>query len=222
MRIYVGEKLLELSDTDLENMYVNEGKEAFVYRYGDEALKIYKDERVKLRLDEEDTIKLSEISTERVLLPKEVIYDDDFVTFKGYSTPFIDRESSDAIVDMDIMQFVDELDIIDSDLKKLANSGVLVDDLSIDNVFYNGKMFLGDPGSYVFVERAFPAKIYRSNMYELTQFVKEEIFSMIPLSFEEQVELDIKFDKFKYIGEQIRNSASSGESVKQYVKRIAS
>ena len=221
MRLFIGDKLVEFNTSDLDKMYINEGNEGIVYRYDNQALKVYKEEQEKCRLDEEDSIKLSHIKTERILLPEQMLYDEACATFIGYTTPFVEKENIENILDLDVISFIDELDAINRDLEMLADNGVLVDDLDSINLLYNGKLFLGDPGSYMFVS-SLPKQIYKSNVYQLNKFVKEDLFGMVDLSFEEQIMLDVVFDKYKYIGSQMKNDALSGENVSQYVKKMAS
>ena len=42
MRILLGDELLEFDDEALDYMYIDEGNESEVFRYGDSVLKIYK------------------------------------------------------------------------------------------------------------------------------------------------------------------------------------
>ena len=74
LKIYVGVQYLELSKFNLVKRYLGQGKEAKVYRFGYEVLKIYKKRCKKDRLDEETACFLSEFETKRVLFPKRNIY----------------------------------------------------------------------------------------------------------------------------------------------------
>ena len=89
MRILVGDEILNLSYINLAKMYLGRGCEAKVYKYKDEALKIYRPHCIKLRLEEDRALELTRIDTERILLPRKLIYDCDTGTFIGYTTRFI-------------------------------------------------------------------------------------------------------------------------------------
>ena len=220
LRIYVGDTFVELSDSDMEESYISEGKEGIVYRYGDKALKIYKEFCNKGRLDEDETLILSEISTKRVLLPRDLIYGEDRVTFRGYATKFIEKQGIDKIIDMNIMQFVDELDIINEDLITLAKNKVYVYDFVGDNIFYDGNIYFGDPGSYTILESMPFDFVSRNNNYNLNCAVLGYMFAGGNMEAGQFTMMFNSFEKYKYIGDQIRKNADKNESVKQYVKRI--
>ena len=53
MKIIVSDRLLEFSDKELDSMQIDYGQEGTVYRFEDEAYKIYHVMCLKTRLDEE-------------------------------------------------------------------------------------------------------------------------------------------------------------------------
>ena len=121
MRLYVGNELIELSDEELDFRYIDEGLEAKVYDYGDEVLKIYKDYCPKRRLSEEDAFRLSALDTNRVLLPRKMIYDDKG-KFVGYTTERIFGVFKRNLLKKNIDDFVGEIDLINEDLR-IKNKG---------------------------------------------------------------------------------------------------
>ena len=116
--------------------------------------------------------------------------------------------------------FLDELDVIHSDLELLAEHHVDVEDIHIDNVLYNESFFIGDPGSFE-IQRDTPAgKIYRNNVYTFNRFVKNDIFPLAKASKKKIKELDDMFDDYFFIGEQMRYCIPPKETVRQYIKRM--
>ena len=83
LKVRYNDELLCFDDLDLEAMYEDEGAEGIVYRYGKDALKIYKDTCFRSRIGEADCIKLGTIATFRVLMPGNIIYDGDTDKFVG-------------------------------------------------------------------------------------------------------------------------------------------
>lgn len=220
MRILLGDELLEFDQETLDYMFLDEGNESEVFRYGDSVLKIYKDYCVKDRLGEDDVIYLSKIPTKRILMPREVIRDADTMEFMGYSMPFIYKYPRDVIMRIKMNHFLDELDVIHSDLELLAEHHVDVEDIHIDNVLYNESFFIGDPGSFE-IQRDTPVgRIYRNNVYTFNRFVKNDIFPLAKVSKKKIEELDAMFDDYFFIGEQMRYCIPPKETVRQYIKRM--
>ena len=220
MRILLGDELLEFDQETLDYMFLDEGNESEVFRYGDSVLKIYKDYCVKERLGEEDVIYLSKIPTKRILMPREVIRDADTMEFIGYSMPFIYKYPRDVLMRIKMNHFLDELDVIHSDLELLAEHHVDVEDIHIDNVLYNESFFIGDPGSFEVRKKDSVGTIYRNNVYTFNRFVKNDIFPLSKVSKAKREELDAMFDDYFFIGEQMRYSIPPKETVRQYIKRM--
>ena len=220
MRILLGDELLDFDQETLDYMFLDEGNESEVFRYGDSVLKIYKDYCVKERLGEDDVIYLSKIPTKRILMPREVIRNADTMEFIGYSMPFIYKYPRDVLMRIKMNHFLDELDVIHSDLELLAEHHVDVEDIHIDNVLYNENFFIGDPGSFE-IQRDTPVgRIYRNNVYTFNRFVKNDIFPLSKVSKAKREELDVMFDDYFFIGEQMRYSIPPKETVRQYIKRM--
>lgn len=223
LKIFFDNELLEFDDEDLECMYVDEGLEGIVYKHGKDALKIYKDICYKYRLTEDDCIKLGTISTKRVLLPEKIIYGTDKKTFMGYSTPLVYKSPKEKIVYMRTLSFINELDFIRDDIRKLAYNGVRIYDWHNDNLLYTsdaGKVFIGDPGGLIVNGDVSGYRAFNANVFHLNRFVKEEIFDLANLSEKRVSRLDREFDDYEYIGEQMREVVRENETIKQFVKRI--
>lgn len=223
MRILVGDELLVLSDADLDCMYVSEGEESVVYNYKNEALKIYKNSCEKLRLSLDDTLHLSGISTHRLLLPKRIIIDANSGEFLGYTTPFIKPATTTGIIRMKMSSFIDELDLLRSDTMMLAERYIEVEDFNLPNTVYDGGIYLVDPGSYRIRTSPNLMRFVRNvNSFNLNNYVKEEIFGMLNLTKNQKALVDTIFPDDDFIGDIIKETAVSDESVRQYVKRMTS
>ncbi len=220
MRILLGEELLEFDEEQLDYMYIDEGNESEVFRYGDSALKIYKKYCPKERLSLEDVVELSKIPTKRFLMPKEVIRDADTLEFIGYSLPFVYKYPRDILMRIKMNYFLDELDIIESDIDLLAQHHVDIEDVHIDNVLFNNGLFIGDPGSFEIKREKSTGTIYRNNIYTFNRFVKDDIFPLAKISKAKKDDLDAMFDDYYFIGGQMRYSIPPKETVRQYIKRM--
>lgn len=221
LKIRYNGELLELSDEDLEYMYVDEGAEGVVYRHGKEALKIYKETCFRSRIGEADCIKLGTIATERVLMPGKIVYDGDTSDFVGYATPFIYKYPSVRIMDMKVDSFVDELDVIKKDLKTLAYNGIEISDWHVDNILFDGKkIYIGDPGGVIFRSEVRGQRSMGNNIFTMNRFLKEDVFPLARLSKKGKKNLDSVFEDYEYMGDFILETAKEKETVRQYVKRM--
>lgn len=216
MKIYVGDELLEFSDEELKLMYVSKGREAVVYRHKNEALKIYKKVFRKQGLSEESAQELSKIKTQRFLMPKRMIYNYETGEFSGYSLEFIPNASRKRIPRIRKEHFVEELDIIDRDLRVLANNGVKIGDLHIGNVLYNDNFYICDPGSFKIDKEEDPDILYGLNVRIFNWLLISDIFR---ISTKEGV-VKAGIDDTKPMIDYIRETAHPNERIGEYGKRL--
>lgn len=208
--------MLDFSDGELQAMHIGHGLEAYVYKYKDEALKIYRNSIRKTHLSEKSAEELSKIKTERILMPRRMIHDFDTGEFLGYSLEFIPNASRKRIQRIRKEHFVEELDIIDNDLRLLADNGVFADDFTINNVLYNDNFYICDPGSFKIEKMEDPDVIYKYNVKTFNWFLIKEVFR---INTKEGL-MKAKFDVNEPLGEYIRETALPGEKVREYVKRM--
>lgn len=219
MKILIDDKSLNI--TDMEEYYIDEGTEVIVYKYNDLALKIYKDYCRKQRLDLDTAKELSKIETNRILLPKNIIYNDNG-KFIGYTTDFINSCSIDSISNMGIKDFIDELDLLYADTDNLSGLGVSMEDLYVMNMIYDGRIILHDPGSYNFVA-ADNRRFLKSENLELLN--GEFIYNLIPRVVKLSSKEKKNFDRYvsycdDYITDLMRCDVIENETVKTFFKRI--
>lgn len=220
MKLYIGEKLVEFSEKELNKMYVDEGYEAVVYKYGEDALKIYKSYCYKERLNDEGVTLLSQYSslTKRILLPKDSIYDEKH-HFCGYTTDFIYKSSIKDIFKMSIPSFLTEFDAIRDDVIFLSEKSVYLGDFCGSNVVYDGNINLVDPGSYSVYKVDDTSSTLLYNQLELN-YLFVSLLSLMKVSDVRRCALAEKIVEYDYVGDFIRKTALDGENVKTYVKRI--
>jgi len=218
MKIRVGKKIFEFSDIQLDNMYIDEGMEGTIYRLGEDALKIYGKYPGKDRLNEEDAKRLSKINTNRFLLPKEFIYDDEN-NFIGYSTQFVEDYNFKNARYLSMEDFCDELNILYDELELLNDKLVDVEDFTLYNVIYNGEIYIVDPGSYRFVKDM--GFLHADNKHKLNEFVVWYLLPYITdLSRHKKTNLRRNIDVYDDIVDFMKYESLENESVNDFVKRI--
>lgn len=220
MRLLIGEKLVEFSDDQLDYMYIDEGKEAEVFKFGNSALKVYKEFCSKYRLTEKEAEALTKINTQRILLPRELLRDPDTLEFKGYSTPFIEPCSKAALLNSKMDSFLDELEVLEDDMELLASHGVDVADFILDNMIYDGRIYFCDPGSYVFNLKSRSGYIHQNNIYELNDFVLNKLFPLVKVSKAKRAAYNSNYLESECLSWQMRDKSVPGETVKQHIKRM--
>lgn len=221
MIMFIGNKKYKFSDLDLEYMYEAEGNEACVYRYKDKALKIYKDFSRKDRLSEKDVERLSKISTNRILLSVESIHNATN-KFLGYVLKYIERYSHSLIPNVNMIKFLDELNLIYEDLCLLSNNHVDVEDFIMDNLLFDGNIYITDPGSYIFRDDVSVEKLKHENILKLNHFIVNELMTYnVSISKKNKEKLADHFlDSELFVGEVMKNEINSKDTVSSYVKRL--
>ena len=166
MKLIIGEKKVNIPDIEFMDRYVKEGSEGTIYEYKGDALKIYHERCFKKRLTEEEAKKLSNIKTKRIMMPKDLIYDENG-EFIGYTTPFkIEREKKYVGL-LKMEELLKEANIINNDAMILAKQKISLKDLHYDNLLLsNNEIYLCDPGEYEFCDNSV-SNIYRDNIIEL-------------------------------------------------------
>ena len=221
MIIFIRDKKYEFNDEELEYMYEAEGNESIVYRYKDKVLKIYKKYCRKDRLNEEDVNRLSSILTNRILLSTDPIYDED-KNFFGYVMNYIRSYSSNFISNLPMKKFLNELDLIHDDLSLLSNNHIDMDDFIMDNLLFNGDIYIIDPGSYVFRNQLSVETVYKENIEKLNFFIINQLMTCnIPITKKNKEKfMNYFLNCDQFVGEIMKREINSNDTVKSYVKRI--
>ncbi len=218
MIIRIGDKLLELSEDDLNYMYIDEGMEGTIYRLGNKALKIHDKFPGKAYLEEDEAKELSKIDTKRIVLPKELIYDDND-KYIGYSTDFIDNCSLKNISKLSVREFTDEVDLIYKDLITLSDNFVDVDDYTLNNVLFDGGIHFIDPGSYTFVKS--DRFLLSDNRYRFNSFLVDSLMPYaLQLTKREASYLRNTTDVSEDLVDYFNYESEEKENLKKFVKRI--
>ena len=218
MKLYIDRNFYDFSLDELDSMYLGEGLEGVVYQFQGKALKVYNPHSQKTRLQEDDARRLSEIETKRFHLPKGLLYDSSH-RFIGYYTDYITNYSLDHIPRMKKKDIVDELMVLESDCDTLSDHCVSIEDLHRNNIIYDGKIHIIDPGSYQFEDGEFVRYLKSNNQRILREFVIDYILAM-NLSFKKRATVQKHFEDVEVCSDCLLDEMKPQETVKSYVKRI--
>lgn len=223
MKYFIGNKVYDFSEEELNRFYLDEGTEATCYKLGDTVLKIHHEFPNRDVLSEDNCKRLSKIKTDRILLPKEAVYNEDG-KYLGYTVKYINSEEP-RIKNLKIGTLLNEFYVLEKEVKHLDEEYILLEDLNYLNTIYSNGFYLCDPGRYSFVDdsekRRFLSYFNREtiNYYE----INELIFRLFKFSNKEKIRLsDSLFRYGEYLSEIIENIGyDSEEDAKTYFKRIA-
>lgn len=158
---------LERKDITLngKQKIIGHGYTGNVYQYGNYALKIF--DKVDDVLDEETARYLSTIRTSRILLPKKLIYYKD--KFKGYSMKLIsNKPNSKSIINLPKDKLLEDIELLEDDVTTLSSKRVLLNGMNLNNLIFNGNLYITDPSRYSLLELSDLDKIF--NLDDLNQF----------------------------------------------------
>ena len=158
---------LERKDITLngKQKIIGHGYTGNVYQYGNYALKIF--DKVDDVLDKETARYLSTIRTSRILLPKKLIYYKD--KFKGYSMKLIsNKPNSKSIINLPKDKLLEDIELLEDDVTTLSSKRVLLNGMNLNNIIFNGNLYITDPSRYSLLELSDLDKIF--NLDDLNQF----------------------------------------------------
>lgn len=171
----VGNRKEDLSGKKITK--IASGEKGDVYKYKDEAIKIFKPYE-GLPMNEETAEYLSKISTSRILMPKKLVFYQD--AFCGYTLRLVHKKGSRRkIIDLPGEDLIRNTEIIEDDIETLSNKRVLLNGITPDNVVFNGRLYLTDPAHYKILELSGVKELETLNRYQfhvlLTQLVMREL-----------------------------------------------
>ncbi len=205
MKIIINNELITFSDEELDYWYLGEGNEGTVYIWKDKAIKIYKPYCRTDRLSEEEALFLSKIPTKRILLPIDIVYDENN-NFIGYTTKFIQNRNREIIKSLSLSTIKKELEIIKEDIFLLSNRGVSLEDFYYDNFALDDGFYMIDPGTYIIVDYD-KRKVYLENIKLYNEFfLKDILFRLVKLNRQEKNNLEVLVDSSDYISDIIEDS----------------
>lgn len=151
---------------------IAQGKNGDIYRYRNDALKIFKDGQPPI--DEKTARYLQDITTNRILLPKKLLFYN--AAFRGYTLKLITKKGiSRKIVNTGRDELLFGLEAIEEDAEVLSRKRVLLNGISPKNTIFNGELYLSDPSKYTIFQTADPEELEKINKYQLQLLLIELI-----------------------------------------------
>lgn len=218
---------LENKPVDLSGIkkltYVPSTKAGDVYHYRNYALRIFKDgEKV---IDKETAKYLTTISTERILLPKKLLFYNN--AFRGYTMKLVSQKgSSKKIISTPIEDFIDSVEVLENDVEAVSQKKVLLNDITPGYTLYNGELYLVNPAKYTTLDIGSAEDIERINKYQLHLLITELISGELnkqnfsQSSIRHMKELMGLRDMDQNTSDYLYEIMGDQKDIKQFVKKI--
>ncbi len=218
---------LDNKEVDLSGIrkltYVPTTKAGDVYRYKNTALRIFKDgERV---IDQETAKYLSDISTERILLPKKLLFYNN--AFKGYTMKLVSQKGAGKkLITTPTRDLINSIEVLEKDIEVLSQKKVLLNDINPGYTLYNGELFLVNPANYSTLEVGDSSTLEQLNAFQLHLLVTELFAGELrkekyptPTINELKAMLNLK-DNDERTSSYLRELMNGQSNVKELVKKI--
>ena len=202
---------------------IGQGKTGNVYKYDkDTAIKVF---NVDTPIDEETAKYLSKISTDRIILPKNLLFYKN--AFKGYSYRLIPKVGSGKrMIMLSKTDLVQDIRVLERDVERLSKKKVLLSGIEPDNTIFNGELYLTDPTGYTVLEDYETQTIEELNKLQLhlliVKLINKELESS---SFSSEVQdnvtaiLNMK-DGNRDSSEFLTHIIYDNDSVKEFAKKL--
>jgi hypothetical protein len=200
------------------------GNTGDVYKYKGVAVKVFKEDK-KLPIDEDTSKYLSTIKTDRILLPKKLLFNNN--AFKGYSYKLVSKKGTGKkIITLSKEELINNIKILENDIENLSSKKVLLNGLIPENIIFNGELYLVDPTKYTILDLYSTQELEILNKYQLhlllTKLInielrKEKVISPTRKDIDEL--LSIK-DDYESSSSFVQRVLSDSENIKELIKKI--
>lgn len=203
---------------------IGNGKTGDVYKYRDVALKVFKENR-EVPIDLETAEYLTTISTNRVLLPRNLLFYNN--TFKGYTYKLVSKKGSGKkITSIPKDELVGNISIIERDIEILSNKQILLNGIEPENTIFNGNLYLTDPCMYTKLKGYSGRELEKLNKYQFHLLMTSMIISelrknTLDSSGEKHLKeiLNMK-DEEDNTSDFFIDVIDDNDSIKEFVKKI--
>lgn len=194
-----------------------------VYKYKNVALKIFKKDK-KPPIDYGTAKFLTTIQTERILLPRNLLFYND--VFSGYTYKLVSKKGSgNRLIMLPREELVEDVRAIEKDTRTLSSKKVLLNGIEPSNCIFNGTLYVSDPKDYSILETFSTRELEALNRYQIHMLLSSLVTSEIRKAglgnnFEKQIrELFEGKDIEVNTSDFLRDIMKQGESIKQLSKK---
>lgn len=217
---------LENKDIDLSGLrqlnFKPTSKAGSVYRYKGSAIRVF--DEGEEPIDEETAKYLTDIRTERIILPKKLLFYNN--AFRGYTMKLVSQKGAGKkISNAPTDEFINNVRVIEKDIAALSQRRVLLNGATPGYTLYNGELYIVDPSNYRILDSVDVERLQELNQFQLhlllTELLSSELKkSNVPnSSIQHLKELlglrDIDQPSSSYFGEIMKGQRNLKELVKK-------
>lgn len=216
---------LDDKNIELTGKLVGTGKKGNVYRYRNMALKVFKEDR-DTPIDEETATYLTNISTDRILLPKSLLFYNN--KFRGYTYKLVPKKGSgQRMIMLPKDDLIQDVRVLERDVERLSNREVLLNGIEPENTIFNGNLYLTDPTSYTVLEGWNSRELEKINKYQLhlllitlitAELRKNNQASKAEIDLVKEI-LEMR-DEYENSSDFFGDVIGNNENMKQFVKKM--
>lgn len=168
------DKAVKITEKQLTRL--GSGNSGHTYKFQNVALKIF-DNPEKSPEALETAKYLKNISTDRILLPKQILYYNN--EYKGFARKLLPNKGlGKRIITEPKEDFIRDVELIENDNRILSKKGILLDGICPNNTHFDGNLYLTDPTKYSHLFDLFSTyELERLNKYQLHLLFTELIVS---------------------------------------------
>lgn len=162
-----GKRIKKVTSDKIEDVYKIRDINLVVYKDGVDSNNI---------LDEETALELTDVPTERILIPKDVLYLNK--KYVGFSLKRVDKRGAlKKIISEDTDNFIHGLSILEEDVETLSSKNILLNGIVPENTLFNGDLYLTNPNLYRKIINCDKEKLAKINLYQLHLLLSNLIVS---------------------------------------------
>ena len=219
---------IENKEIDLSGIkkltFVPSTKAGDVYRYKNVALRVFKDG--EMPIDEQTARYLSGVPTERILLPKKLLFYNN--AFKGYTMKLVSQKGAGKrIITTPKREFIESVELLEKDVETISQKHILLNGATPGYTLYNGELYLVNPADYSILDLEGRNNLAQLNGFQLHLLITELISadlrkSRYPQSTINCVKkiLSLK-DMDQTSSSYLKEVMSGQENIKELVKKIS-
>ncbi len=204
--------------------FVPSMKAGDIYRYRNSALRIFRDGEEAI--DEDTARYLTGITTDRVLLPKKLLFYNN--AFKGYTMKLVSQKGAGKkIITSPKDEFIDSVEFLENDIEELSQKKILLNGVVPGYTLYNGQLYLVNPAMFSIYDSGDSTDLERLNKYQLHLLITELISGELNHQNYSQAAIrrvrevmslrDIEQNTSDYLYEVLDGQ----KDIKQFVKKIS-
>ena len=218
MKMFIGDRILNMSEEELDSLYLQEGTQVTAYKVNGEVYKLFHNGPLISKLSKDEIERLRRIKCKRFIMPNEAIMSSDS-TVLGYTVSYLDLDNFELIYSMTGANFKNEVSCLLDDIETLSKEKIEIDDLHLDNIAISkDKLYFIDPGSFFVSREEDYRSVYDINKYRFDNFIVNNLMAA-RIAKKDRKKLEKVFSNYGSL-EEFLKEMNDDENIKDFAKRM--